>query len=48
MCFMNSVRALKGERGQDVDIGAPVGVTVTTDDGKKLGMSDSYHIWSFY
>lgn len=37
MFFMNSVHALKGERGQDVEIVAPVGVTVTTDDGKKLG-----------
>ncbi|CAG11897.1 unnamed protein product, partial [Tetraodon nigroviridis] len=33
----SSVRALKGERGQDVEIVAPVGVTVTTDEGKKLG-----------
>lgn len=44
---MNSVRALKGERGQDVEIVAPVGITVTADDGKKLGMPDSYNIWSF-
>lgn len=35
-----SVRALKGDRGQDVEIVAPVGVTVTTDEGKKLGMPD--------
>lgn len=47
MFFMNSVQALKGERGQDVEIMAPVGVTVTTDDGKKLGMPDSYNIRSF-
>lgn len=44
MFFMNSVRALKGERGQDVEIVSPVGITVTTDDGKKLGMSDSHNI----
>lgn len=44
---MNSVHALKGERGQDVEIMAPVGITVTTDGGKSLGMPDSYNIWSF-
>ncbi|TNN02586.1 hypothetical protein fugu_010073 [Takifugu bimaculatus] len=33
----SSVRALKGEKGQDVEIRAPVGITITTDDGKKLG-----------
>ncbi|XP_070768296.1 GTP-binding protein 10 [Enoplosus armatus] len=33
----SSVRALKGERGQNKEILAPVGITVTTDDGKILG-----------
>ncbi|XP_029306503.1 LOW QUALITY PROTEIN: GTP-binding protein 10 [Cottoperca gobio] len=33
----SSVRALKGERGKDKEIVAPVGITVTTDDGKILG-----------
>lgn len=33
----SSVRALKGERGKDEEIQAPVGITVTTDDGKILG-----------
>ncbi|XP_042279788.1 GTP-binding protein 10 [Thunnus albacares] len=33
----SSVRSLKGERGKDQEILAPVGVTVTTDDGKILG-----------
>ncbi|XP_037640112.1 GTP-binding protein 10 [Sebastes umbrosus] len=33
----SSVRALKGERGNDEEILAPVGVTVTTDDGNFLG-----------
>ncbi|KAI3361038.1 hypothetical protein L3Q82_013235 [Scortum barcoo] len=33
----SSIRALKGERGKDVEIQAPVGITVTTDDGKILG-----------
>ncbi|XP_034731147.1 GTP-binding protein 10 [Etheostoma cragini] len=33
----SSVRALKGERGKDKEILAPVGITVTTDDGKILG-----------
>lgn len=44
MLFMNSVRALKGERGQDVEIVAPVGITVTTDEGKKLGMQGTCNI----
>lgn len=47
MFFMSSVRALKGERGKDVEIVAPVGVTVTTDDGKKFGMPESCHIYHF-
>lgn len=38
--FIDSVRALKGERGKDEEILAPVGITVTTDDGKILGMSN--------
>ncbi|XP_070692204.1 GTP-binding protein 10 [Pempheris klunzingeri] len=33
----SSVKALKGERGKDEEIFAPVGITVTTDDGKNLG-----------
>ncbi|XP_039973251.1 GTP-binding protein 10 isoform X1 [Xiphias gladius] len=33
----SSVRALKGERGTDKEIFAPVGITVTTDDGRTLG-----------
>ncbi|KAM4736363.1 GTP-binding protein 10 [Anableps anableps] len=33
----SSVRALKGEKGNDKEILAPVGITVTTDDGKILG-----------
>lgn len=33
----SSVRALKGERGKDKEILAPVGITVTTDDGQILG-----------
>lgn len=37
MLFINSVRSLKGERGQDREVFAPVGVTVTTDDNRKLG-----------
>lgn len=34
----DSVRALKGERGKDHEIFAPVGVTITTDDGRVLGI----------
>ncbi|XP_029359413.1 GTP-binding protein 10 isoform X1 [Echeneis naucrates] len=33
----SSVRALKGQKGKDKEILAPVGITVTTDDGRKLG-----------
>lgn len=33
----SSVRALKGETGKDSEIFAPVGITVTTDDGRILG-----------
>uniref|UniRef100_A0A671WX69 GTP-binding protein 10 n=1 Tax=Sparus aurata TaxID=8175 RepID=A0A671WX69_SPAAU len=33
----SSVRALKGEKGEDKEILAPVGITVTTDKGKTLG-----------
>ncbi|XP_012721186.2 GTP-binding protein 10 [Fundulus heteroclitus] len=33
----SSVRALKGERGKDEEIPAPVGITVTDDDGRVLG-----------
>lgn len=34
--FIHSVRALKGDRGKDEEIFAPVGITVTSDDGRKL------------
>ena len=40
--FLDSVRALKGERGEDMEILAPVGITVTSDDGKVLGMSNVF------
>ncbi|KAM8735646.1 GTP-binding protein 10 [Acanthopagrus schlegelii] len=33
----SSVRALKGQKGEDKEISAPVGITVTTDKGKILG-----------
>ncbi|KAM4601299.1 GTP-binding protein 10 [Polymixia lowei] len=33
----SSIRALKGEMGKDQEIYAPVGISVTTDDGKVLG-----------
>ncbi|XP_062254785.1 GTP-binding protein 10 [Platichthys flesus] len=33
----SSVRALRGEKGKDLEILAPVGITVTTDDGRILG-----------
>ncbi|XP_037309101.2 GTP-binding protein 10 [Pungitius pungitius] len=33
----SSVRALKGEKGKDKEILAPVGITVTADDGKIVG-----------
>ncbi|CAL1611139.1 unnamed protein product [Knipowitschia caucasica] len=33
----SSVKALKGERGKDCSIMAPIGITVTTDDGKVIG-----------
>lgn len=39
--FILSVRALKGEMGKDTEILAPVGITVTTDEGKILGMSNA-------
>lgn len=42
MFFIYSVQALKGERGKDKEISAPVGITVTTDDGRKLGMPFLY------
>lgn len=47
MIFMNSIAALKGERGQDVEIVAPLGITVTNDDGKNLGMPEICNICSF-
>lgn len=33
----SSIRELKGQKGRDVEILAPVGITVTTDDGKIIG-----------
>uniref|UniRef100_UPI0037E946A4 GTP-binding protein 10 n=1 Tax=Semicossyphus pulcher TaxID=241346 RepID=UPI0037E946A4 len=33
----SSIRALKGEKGKDKEVCAPVGITVTTDDGRILG-----------
>lgn len=45
MCLIlsiDSVRALKGERGKDKEILAPVGITVTNDDGKIFGMSNIF------
>uniref|UniRef100_A0A672J3R9 GTP-binding protein 10 n=1 Tax=Salarias fasciatus TaxID=181472 RepID=A0A672J3R9_SALFA len=33
----SSIRALKGMKGEDKEILAPVGITVTTDDGKLIG-----------
>ncbi|GAA6220681.1 GTP-binding protein 10 [Lates japonicus] len=33
----SSVRALKGDKGKNTEILAPVGITVTTDDGRILG-----------
>uniref|UniRef100_A0A8B9KI91 GTP-binding protein 10 n=1 Tax=Astyanax mexicanus TaxID=7994 RepID=A0A8B9KI91_ASTMX len=33
----SSIRALKGARGNDVEIPAPVGISITTDNGKILG-----------
>lgn len=33
----SSVRALKGERGKDCSIPAPVGITITADNGRLIG-----------
>ena len=44
---VNSVRALKGEKGPDQQILAPTGVTVTTDNGKVLGESETDVIGSW-
>ncbi|XP_056142466.1 GTP-binding protein 10 [Lampris incognitus] len=33
----SSIRAIKGQKGKDVLIHAPVGITVTSDDGKVIG-----------
>ncbi|XP_028985658.1 GTP-binding protein 10 [Betta splendens] len=33
----SSVKALKGEKGEDKEILAPTGITVTSDDGRKIG-----------
>lgn len=40
-CFV-SVRALKGQMGKDNEISAPIGITVTADDGKILGMWNAF------
>lgn len=32
-----SIRALKGAKGENVEISAPIGIYVTTDDGRTLG-----------
>lgn len=37
----SSVRALKGERGKDCSVPAPVGITITTDDGRVIGHLDA-------
>lgn len=37
----SSVRMLKGGRGKDCSIPAPVGITITTDDGKLIGNLDA-------
>lgn len=37
LLLIDSVRSLKGERGVDKEVLAPVGITVTTDDGRILG-----------
>ncbi|XP_062847065.1 GTP-binding protein 10 [Trichomycterus rosablanca] len=33
----SSIRALKGSKGEDVEISVPVGISVTTDEGRMLG-----------
>ena len=38
---VNSVRSLKGVKGPDQQILAPTGVSVTTDNGKVLGESET-------
>lgn len=45
--FINSVRSLKGDKGKDEEILSPVGVTVTTDDGRILGKSEAQHVTLF-
>lgn len=40
-----SVRALKGEKGTDVEVPAPVGIAVTTDDGRIVGMSSKLYVY---
>ncbi|MBN3315275.1 GTPBA protein, partial [Atractosteus spatula] len=37
----SSIRALKGNKGQDCEIFAPTGITVASDDGKVLGELDA-------
>lgn len=32
-----SSQALKGDKGQDCEVYAPAGISVTTDDGKVIG-----------
>ncbi|XP_006258991.2 GTP-binding protein 10 [Alligator mississippiensis] len=33
----SSVRALKGDKGKDCEVDVPLGITITSDDGKKIG-----------
>lgn len=33
----DSVRALKGDKGKDCEVDVPLGITITSDDGKKIG-----------
>ena len=39
--FINSVRRLKGEKGGDYELNVPVGITVTNDDGRVMGRSNT-------
>lgn len=36
----SSVRSLKGSSGPDCSVNVPVGITITTDDGRKIGELD--------
>lgn len=39
----SSIRALKGEKGKDCIIHAPVGISVTSDDGEAIGELNKMH-----